>query len=423
MKLTQIYVRYFPPGLAFNYNTITDKRDSKCIEVDLYELTATSNINTVMISISNKVPGLLTKDIEPQVRALLEKIQLKLKEPIRNKYYLFKTLHSHILPLTNVAFDRTGDLCITGSYDRTCRVWNVDSGTERAILKGHENVVFSVGFNFPKSDKILTGSFDKTAKIWSTNTGTCLNTLWGHSAEIVGSEFSHGNNELITTASMDSTCIVWSTETGQEIYSLRKHTAEVIAAHFNTTDTLVVTGSFDGTSILWDLRTSTGFVKLLSGHTAELSNCIWNFSCTQIATSSLDSSIKIWDFRNSKCALFTMKHNDEVLDITYNYNGLLASCSSDSIAKVWQIDGTLLSTLTGHSDEISKICFSPNGRYLLTASADKTARLWNFNDDNETSKCVQIMRGHDSDVFSCAFNYSGDAILTASKDNTCKIWR
>lgn len=59
-------------------------------------------------------------------------------------------MRTHILPLTNVACDRRGERCATGSYDRTCRVWSVESGAELAVLSGHGNVVFSVAFNEPR---------------------------------------------------------------------------------------------------------------------------------------------------------------------------------------------------------------------------------------------------------------------------------
>lgn len=65
------------------------------------------------------------------------------------------------------------------------------------------------------------------------------------------------------------------------------------------------------------------------------------------------------------------------------------------------------------------MCFSPAGGLLMTASADKTARIW-FTDNGI---CSQILSGHDSEVFSCGFSYSGDVVVTASKDNTCKLWR
>ena len=53
----------------------------------------------------------------------------------------------------------TGDKFITGSYDRTCKVWNTVSGDELLTLEGHRNVVYAIAFNNPYGDKIITGSF------------------------------------------------------------------------------------------------------------------------------------------------------------------------------------------------------------------------------------------------------------------------
>jgi dynein assembly factor with WDR repeat domains 1 len=209
MKLQKIYLRYFPPGLAFSYVRNNNKEETKC--VDVFELTASADLNEVIQVLKKREPAIMTKDIVEQVKELLEKMQTKLREPPKNKFYLHKTLHAHILPLTNVDFDRSGTKCITGSYDRTCRVWNVDTGCETNVLKGHENVVFSVAFNHPKCDKIVTGSFDKTAKIWNASSGACVNTLWGHNGEIVGTEFSKNGGDKIATCSMDGSAIVWST--------------------------------------------------------------------------------------------------------------------------------------------------------------------------------------------------------------------
>lgn len=95
---------------------------------------------------------------------------------------------------------------ITGSYDRTCKVWDTASGEELHTLEGHKNVVYAIAFNNPYGfvfkiiaidvlsnlsfyrDKIATGSFDKTACIWSTERGTCYHTLRGHSGEIVNND-------------------------------------------------------------------------------------------------------------------------------------------------------------------------------------------------------------------------------------------
>ena len=52
-------------------------------------------------------------------------------------------------------------------------------------FEGHTNIVYCISFNNPYGDKVATGSFDKTARIWDVQTGDCLLTLEGHTEEIV----------------------------------------------------------------------------------------------------------------------------------------------------------------------------------------------------------------------------------------------
>jgi len=81
--------------------------------------------------------------------------------------------------------------------------------------------------------------------------------------------------------------------------------------------------------------------------------------------------------------------------------------------------GACIAILIGHEGEISKVQFSPNGAKIITASSDRTCRLWAV----ETGECLQVLEGHSDEIFSCAFNYTGETIITGSKDNTCRIWR
>ncbi|CAG9796847.1 unnamed protein product [Diatraea saccharalis] len=94
---------------------------------------------------------LLTEEVQDQLLQCLDTLKKRIEHegPTGKRFYIYKTLQTHILPLTNVAFDKSGKRCITGSYDRTCKVWDVDSGKELKTLEGHQNVVYSVAFNFP----------------------------------------------------------------------------------------------------------------------------------------------------------------------------------------------------------------------------------------------------------------------------------
>lgn len=61
----------------------------------------------------------------------------------------YKTLHAHIQPLTNCHFNKGGDMFITGSYDRSCKLWKTATGEEIWTLQGHSNIVYCLAFNNP----------------------------------------------------------------------------------------------------------------------------------------------------------------------------------------------------------------------------------------------------------------------------------
>lgn len=87
------------------------------------------------------------------------------------------------------------------------------------MLEGHKNVVYSVAMNNPFGDKILTGSFDRTAKLWEVSTGKLWHTLEGHVAEIVCVIFDPTSTRACT-GSMDNTAKLWDLERGCEISTL-----------------------------------------------------------------------------------------------------------------------------------------------------------------------------------------------------------
>ncbi|KAL5105225.1 Dynein assembly factor with WDR repeat domain 1 [Taenia crassiceps] len=293
---------------------------------------------------------------------------------------LTEVIKAHDLPLTNLSFNKTGSHFITGSYDRTCKIWDAATGEEVRTLGGHTNVVYTVAFNLPVSDRIATGSFDKTVKLWDSESGECLHTLEGHSAEVVCLHFS-SDSRLLATGSMDTTAKVWDLETGVETVSLRGHTAEVIALHFvGRDDRLLLTGSFDHSAMLWDPRTGRG-IRCLSGHSAEVAAAACSFNGRHVATASMDKTLRVWDTRKGIELAVLCGHEDEVLDVTFDLSGRkLASASADATAILWSTDQpdsiSELKRLEGHESEVSKVCFSPRGSTLMTASTDNSVRLW-----------------------------------------------
>jgi len=87
--------------------------------------------------------------------------------------------------------------------------------------------------------------------------------------------------------------------------------------------------------------------------------------------------------------------------------------------RLWSLhSGKCLYHLTGHTDWVRCVAFSPSSQLLASASADLTARLWNV----ATGKCLGILQGHVSAILSIAFSVNGQTLATSSSDNTIRLW-
>ena len=97
----------------------------------------------------------------------------------------------------------------------------------------------------------------------------------------------------------------------------------------------------------------------------------------------------------------------------------IVTAPNDSTARIWDaVDGHEIATLKGHSRGVMFAAFSPNGKTVVTASKDHTARVW----DAATGKAIAVLSGHEGEVYSAAFSADGTRIVTASDDNTARIW-
>ncbi|PNH01135.1 Outer row dynein assembly protein 16, partial [Tetrabaena socialis] len=219
--------------------------------------------------------------------------------------------------------------------------------------------VYAIAFNNPYGDKIVTGSFDKTCKLWDAYTGQLYYTLKGHQTEIVCLSFNP-QSTIIATGSMDNTAKLWDVETGQERSTLLGHRAEIVSLGFNTGGDLVVTGSFDHDSRLWDVRTGQ-CVHVLSGHRGEVSSTQFNYAGTLVVSGSIDCTSRLWDVRSGRCLSVKQGHTDEVLDVAFDSAGTkFVSASADGTSRLYNtLTGVCQHTMVGHEGEISKVAFNP----------------------------------------------------------------
>ncbi|MEG3872907.1 nSTAND1 domain-containing NTPase, partial [Microcoleus sp. Z1_B5] len=107
-----------------------------------------------------------------------------------------------------------------------------------------------------------------------------------------------------------------------------------------------------------------------------------------------------------------------VSSVSFSPDGkYIATASWDNTARLWDLTGKLIQDFKGHQDWVNSVSFSPDGKYIATASDDKTARLWDL-----TGKLIQEFKGHQEGVNSVSFSPDGKYIATASWDKTARLW-
>jgi WD40 repeat protein len=98
----------------------------------------------------------------------------------------------------------------------------------------------------------------------------------------------------------------------------------------------------------------------------------------------------------------------------------IVTASDDQTARLWDVaTGNIVFVLSGHEAGVTRARISPDGRLVATASADKTVRLW----DTSTGQEIRTLRGHEADIYSVAFSPDSRTLVTASADRTARVWR
>ena len=114
-------------------------------------------------------------------------------------------------------------------------------------------------------------------------------------------------------------------------------------------------------------------------------------------------------------------HTDVVTSVAFSPDGnLIASGSWDKTIKTWRVsDGSLVRTLTGHTGYVISVAFSPDGILIASGSDDNTIKIWRVSDGT----LVRTLTGHIGGVTSVAFSPDGSLIASGNYDSTINIWR
>ncbi|KAG0065398.1 hypothetical protein BGZ89_008364 [Linnemannia elongata] len=298
-------------------------------------------------------------------------------------------LKGHQNGITGLAYSPSSQQLISGSKDKTARLWNYPQRDSRIILEGHRKAVNAVAFS-PSGRQVASASDDKSVRLWDAETGTLLYVLI-HTTEGISLACSptalsiayspdgrtiacggHGITDRRTIESV-SRAIIWTfdTETGLAGEVWEGGPGSICCTAFSPDGKTVVTGSSDGSLVLWEA--SSG--KIMRGgktHDSSVSSVSFSPNSEWIATASYDRTVKLWNAQAGTFVSPLTGHSDAVNSISFSGDGArLASCGADMTVRLWEVNHVLAGLeYHGSNASVMSVAYSPDGTHLIYGSSD-----------------------------------------------------
>src|SRR5712672_2562985 len=159
------------------------------------------------------------------------------------------------------------------------------------IFHGHSQRVRSVGFS-PDGSRIVSGSSDRTIRLWDAETGDAIGRpLDGHYSRVTSVAFSPDGSHIVS-GSWGSAIHLWDAETGDAIGKpLEGHSSGLNSVGFSPDGSRIVSGSSDNTIRLWDAQTGGAIGKPLEGHSRDVNSVAISPDGSRLVSGSLDKTI------------------------------------------------------------------------------------------------------------------------------------
>jgi WD40 repeat protein len=362
-----------------------------------------------------------------------------------------RTLHEYEHPgARSAAISADNRRVVTGSLDDTVRVWSGQSGRRIHTLREHAGKPVAMAFS-PDGEFVATGSSDGTARIWRTSDWGLNASLPGHTNALTDVSFSE-DSEHIATAGRDGTARVAHVKSGDELFVLSGHGDVVQTAEFaGGAGSDVVTTGPDGSIRVWD-----GVFQPELGRLASVAAPVYSIAAGDdgLRVRTTDGREHVLEagsgrelgvdevpkrrprrvvgpdanaatFRGQRVRLLhegkvTMLtgFRDDVTGVAFSPDGdFLVAASKDKAARIFDVaTGELLRKLQ-HNGAVRDAQFSPDGRWVVTSTV--RANIWDAQDWTNLMR----LKGHDGPVTAVAFSRDGRTVFTGGADGTVRTYR
>lgn len=285
-------------------------------------------------------------------------------------------------------------------------------------------------------DKMLASASNGGLKIWNIRTRSCIRTfecgyalccsfLPGDKIVVIGTK--SGELELFDVASASI------------LEAVKAHDGAIWTLQVHPDGRSVVSGSADKSAKFWNFevvqeeipgtKRSTPRLKLIHTRTLKVSDDILSLRFSPdarlLAVSLLDNTVKVFFNDSLKLFLNLYGHKLPVLDMDISYDSkLIVTCSADKNVRLWGLDfGDCHKAFFAHQDSVLQVLFVPhnqdgNGHHFFSSSKDKMIKYW----DGDKFEQIQRLDGHHGEIWALAVSKTGAFLVSASHDKSIRVW-
>merc|ERR1711920_395975 len=311
---------------------------------------------------------------------------------------------------------------LSSNYSKT--IWHPPWFCFR-VIAGHQGWVRSIAYDYT-NNWFVTGSSDRTIKIWDSATGKLKLTLTGHIDQVTGLGISRRQPYLFSCG-WDKMVKCWDLEYNKVIRNYHGHLSGVYCLAIHPSLDIIFTGGRDSVCRVWDIRTKVQ-IHSLSGHENTVGAITAQSIDPQVITGSYDSTIRFWDLRNGKTTNTISYHKKGVRAlITHPEEFSFCSASSENIKKINLPDGKLIYNTAQRGKYIINT-LAVNKRGVMVSGGDNgSIWFWDYFRGNcfQQQQTITQPGSLDSEagVFAISFDMTGTRFVSCEADKTIKMWK
>ncbi|HEX3147911.1 MAG TPA: PQQ-binding-like beta-propeller repeat protein [Gemmataceae bacterium] len=338
------------------------------------------------------------------------------------------TLEGSPANVRSVAFTPDGKAISSSCCDGSMRLWDLATKKEQRTFSGHRDDVFVIA-TADEGETLFTGSHDGTIAKWNTSNGKKLTDWTAHTGGVVCFHLNADGKTLVS-GGYDKTIRLWDVATARErlVFNSQEnvHQSSANSVAISSDEGLLASADSHGKIIVRDARSGAVF-RILADQISSfpaperpgLSDLAFVPGGTELIAVGLDGIVRRWDASTGKFLRVSQSVGTPLYSLAIAPDGKsVAVAGKDGRIVVFDSTLTKADLLIGHKEPVVSLAFNQTGDRLVSASHDRTARLW----DLKTKKELTQFAGHARALTTAIFSPDGKTVATAAFDKTVRFW-